>query len=322
MHHNLISIVRSNLLSKSCKSNQGKLAELSTVILLTKTKYESQPFILEITLPDEKFSIRFKKLYLELFGVNKDAIEQKKYDKKTGIQKEFIIKFNQRDIISLNKLMIFDSFKRPLNGLPKFIILGDSETVINSLRPIIYLYGSINKEGIIIAIQENFLSIAISGLFKKIGVRVEKKNHKERFVLSLSNNCLISNLFQIICSKNVSNDIEKLFPILTPSSDDENVKVVITTNEPSNSTLIDVLRCRRGIEILAENTKIKKSLIEAADLRTLYPNDSRDELGQKSRPEISKHAFASRIRRFLEIADKVAEKKGIEDTLTFALKQT
>jgi len=322
MHHNLISIVRTNLLCKSPKSNQSKLAELATVILLTKTKHKSQPFILEITLPDEKFTIRFKKIYRDLFGTDKDSVERKVYDKKSGVQKQYIIKFTQKDIISLNKLMIFDSFRRPLNGLPKFIILGDSETVINSLRPVVYLFGSINKEGLNIAIQENFLCIAISGLFKKLGIRVEKKNHKEQFVLSCSNNCLISNIFQIICSKNVSNDIEKLFPIITPNAEDENVKVVIAMSEPSNSTLIDVLRCRRGIEILADNTKVKKKLFEAADLRTLYPNDSRDELGLKSKPVVSKHAFASRIRRFLEIADKVAEKQGIEDTLTFALKQT
>ena len=73
-------------------------------------------------------------------------------------------------------------------------------------------------------------------------------------------------------------------------------------------------RVERALEILGD--EVPDHLLAAGKLRIGNQQASLEELGRLHDPALTKDAIAGRIRRLLSMADKVADEKGVADTLS------
>jgi DNA-binding transcriptional regulator WhiA len=297
-------------------------AELSTIILLSeKTIDPVIPHKFYITLKD-------KSLYLRTIKLFKNAYKTQLNSRSTSLAgnskapEYYRIYFDAQNYPLLKRIGVIDTygFKR---GLASRVNLGAVEDTLSALRIAIIMTGSFYSQNLNLTIDNFVRSNAVAGLFRKVGLRPDRKNIKNsQIVLYFHDRTTVGNLLEILGASKSAQIYRKLFPTILPSVTDGKTKILIQKIKQPNSIEITVYRTVRALELLENEEHIKDSLTIAGRLRVKHPQMSVEKLANLHKPPVSKDAMAGRIRRLIQQADDLAERYNLESTLAYALRVT
>ncbi|MDR2538953.1 MAG: hypothetical protein LBC43_04905 [Bifidobacteriaceae bacterium] len=297
-------------------------AELSTVILLSDKNFDPvRPHRFYITLKNKALYLRTLKLFSNVYktvltGRSTNLTSNNK------MPELFRIYFEESNYPLLKRLGVVDSsgFKR---GLASRTNLGSLENTLSALRVAILISGNFYGENLNLVIDNFVRANAVMGLFRKVGLRPDRKNIKHsQVILYFHDRTTVGNILEIIGAIKSAKTYRKTFPTVLPSVTDGTTKILIQKAPKPNNVEVTVQRTIRALEILENRVPIKKSLLVAGKLRIEHPRASVEHLSSLHTPPVSKDALVGRIRRLIQQADQFAEHCALEDTLTYALRVT
>lgn len=233
------------------------------------------------------------------------------------------IYFDESSQTILRKLGIITHYDTLVRGLPITVNSATIDNLVESLRIMILNLASFKGKELIFSVDHFILGNAIMGIFHKFGLRPERKHSRGKgVILTFDDTTTVANFLEIVGSKEALKRYKELYPNVPQSVAMGDTKILIPKLLKPLPSEVMLIRIQRALEILEGQGALKKTIAVAGRLRLQYPEKSAEELGKLIEPALTKDAVAGRLRRLLKQADQLAEQLFIEDTLTFALRET
>lgn len=161
---------------------------------------------LEVILEDYDLMTLYKKYILNLdksIHLNIEKINPKQQDEHSDFTNRFkCIISDESLLVFLKKVQLLSEKNYPIIGLPPSLTLALADEVLDALRFVLYLNGTIeNKKNIYtlkVRMPNHILAMAFSGLFKKNNISPKIKDIKEQSILEIGDMSDIIKVFQIV----------------------------------------------------------------------------------------------------------------------------
>lgn len=213
---------------------------------------------------------------------------------------------------------LIDRLGRPVRGLPPAIVSAGKGEALAAWRGAFLARGSLSHPGRSTSLEVTCpgpeAALALVGAARRLGITVKAREVRGANRVVIRDGEMIAKMLQQLGAvESLKQWQEQREKRETRSAvnrlanfDDANLRRSV------QAAVMATARVKRAFEILGAD--IPPHLRQAGELRLEYRAASLEELGQRAEPPLTKDAVAGRIRRLLQMADKVAKEKGIDDT--------
>lgn len=213
---------------------------------------------------------------------------------------------------------LVDSMRRPVRGLPPFLVGAGRAEAAAVWRGAFLARGSLMEPGrsssLEITCPGPEAALAMVGCARKLGASARSKEVRGADRVSVRDSEAIGALISAMGAKETFGVWQERrerreargSANRLANFDDANLR------RSARAAVAAGARVERAFEILGDD--IPEHLLEAGRLRLEYKQASLEELGKHTDPPLTKDAVAGRIRRLLTMADKAAHERGIPDT--------
>ena len=208
---------------------------------------------------------------------------------------------------------LVDSMRRPVRGLPPFLVGAGRAEAAAVWRGAFLARGSLMEPGrsssLEITCPGPEAALAMVGCARKLGASARSKEVRGADRVSVRDSEAIGALISAMGAK-------ETFGVWQERRERREARGsanrLADLRRFARAAVAAGARVERAFEILGDD--IPEHLLEAGRLRLEYKQASLEELGKHTDPPLTKDAVAGRIRRLLTMADKAAHERGIPDT--------
>jgi DNA-binding transcriptional regulator WhiA len=324
MGDSLIKILAQEVLSSPTPNRFQTEIELISIILTSKRVSEAGDSVNFAIEPRyEVLGQRVLRYFESLYGLKLIHRLVRNAAKNHQVDQSLRVYFDHSALSALKKLRIVSPYNTLVRGLPTQVNSATIDNLTIALKIFVLNLAGFKGKELFFSIDNFILANAILGVFHKFGLRPERKNVRDSAViLNFSDATTVANFLEIIGSTIALQQYRELYPNVPPSVVAGETKILIPKLLRPLPSEIMLIRIKRALEILQSQGVLKKTIAMVGELRLQYPQKSVEELGKLAQPELTKDAVAGRLRRLLKQADQLAEQLFMEDTLTFALRET
>ncbi|MDR3127935.1 MAG: DNA-binding protein WhiA [Bifidobacteriaceae bacterium] len=283
-------------------------------------KTDDDNLIINIHSRSLQFAKNLAKYLKSAFNTQPHIISVKDASVNSGLE-HLIVQVVSKDNTLIKKAGLTNRIGLPVVGLAKEIIFAEKHLLKQAVATIFICSGKItdpSRAGIIeITVPSTDIAMSLDGIFNKLNIETRTKSPRGIYKVTIKDKQDIVEFLNFTGAIKTAEEFNKAY-IKIPKS-----KSRIYSNNTTDTNIlrsrrasqIAIIKAKRALEILRNNNNIKSELIDAAKLRIKNPNVSLEKLGCLSQPPATKDAIASRLKRLNQIADKVAHKQNIPDTL-------
>lgn len=160
-------------------------------------------------------------------------------------------------------------------------------------------------------IKEKKLAEEFCGLLKEYYIDAHISKRQSGYLLYIKRNEMIVNLLALIGAS--ARSLQLIETSIIKSVKNNTNRALNCDSANINKTVEASIKQRKAIEYLKENDiflSLPEELIEAANLRTQYPEISLKELSKKSSEPISVSGLSHRFKRITDIAEEIKKRKS------------
>ncbi|MBT1018494.1 DNA-binding protein WhiA [Canibacter sp. lx-72] len=311
------SLVYRELCSVKTQHASVRKAELVTILRLagsmSRIAGRLAP-VYEVDLRNEHTVVRVRQALSQVYGVASEGF------KSPGNKENPRFSVRIARGAEITRLTGIWDVKRGRNilGFPNSIMTGSLEEMRGMLRGAFLARGSLIRKGNSLSLEfecgNHLLATGIMGAISRFNVKSVMRETRGAVRVHIREGEDVVKLLQEIGAHMHANKLNQA-KLERARRGAANRLVNFDDANLQRSTAASAVarkRIKRAFEIL--DGQVSAKLREAGELRLQYVEASLEELGAKADPPLTKDTVAGRIRRLLQTADKVAEKKGIPDT--------
>jgi DNA-binding protein WhiA len=294
-----------------------RAAELATVLRFCGGLHlVAGKIVVEVEVDTAQLARRVRKGLTEVYGVESELA----VIAPGGIRKttHYRIKVTDNAETLARQTGLIDTKNRPVRGLPAALVSGSKADAQAVWRGAILAHGSLTDPGrsaiLEITAPGNEAAMALVGVARRLNVFAKVREARGVYRVVVREGDAIVEILKHVGAHGVVLKYEELRVRREVRGKQNRLANFDNANlmRSAQAAVAAGQRVKRAMEILGND--IPDHLRVAGELRLSHRDASLDDLGRLATPPLTKDAIAGRIRRLLDLADKVAREQGIPNT--------